>query len=342
MANDILLRVEGLKSYFPVKKGVFRKTVGYVKAVDDVSLNIYRGEILGVVGESGCGKTTLGKTILRLVKPTGGKVHYALPEGERDLSSMPNKAFDAMRKRMQIVFQDPYSSLNPASTIYQTMREPLIKFGAPDGKPHREAIGELLETVNLQREVMTRYPNEFSGGQRQRVGIARALSVDPEFLVLDEAVSALDVSIQAQVLQLLLNLKQTRNLTYMFITHDLSVVEYISDRIAVMYLGRIVELADTKELFQNTLHPYTKALLAAIPVADISKRRKRDPLQGDVPSPVKPPPGCPFHPRCPQCMSRCRTEAPKATISVKDGREHLVCCHLYSNQEIEEKNNAKV
>ena len=240
---------------------------------------------------------------------------------------MNKKELDEARCKMQIVFQDPYSSLNPSFTIFGSMQEPLIRFGEKSRKARREKIAKLLEAVNLPADYMERYPNEFSGGQRQRIGIARALSVSPEFIVCDEAVSALDVSIQAQVLQLLKKLQEERGLTYMFITHDLSVVEYISDRIVVMYLGRMVEMADTQELFENTLHPYTRALLSAIPIADIDRRRKRIPLQGDVPSPVNPPSGCPFHPRCPECMERCKTEVPHPVIITRDGREHMVCCH---------------
>lgn len=326
--KEVLISVQGLKTYYPVKKGVFRRTVGYVKAVDDVSIDIYKGEIVGVVGESGCGKTTLGKSILQLIKPMEGKVVYTFPEGKKDVMQMPKKELDEARRKMQIVFQNPYSSLNPAFTIFGTMQEPLIRFGMKDKKDRKEKIAKLLQEVNLPAEYMQRYPNEFSGGQRQRIGIARALSVDPEFVVCDEAVSALDVSIQAQVLQLLKDLKEKKNLTYMFITHDLSVVEYISDRIVVMYLGHIVEMAETKELFENTLHPYTQALLSAIPIADIEKRRKRIPLQGDVPSPVNPPSGCPFHPRCPKCTERCKTEIPRQKVFHKNGQEHMVCCHL--------------
>ena len=295
--KDVLIKVRNLKTYYPVKQGVFKHTVGHVKAVDDVSLDVYRGEILGVVGESGCGKTTLGKSILQLIKPTEGSIRYAFEGGEKELIGMNKKELDEARCKMQIVFQDPYSSLNPSFTIFGSMQEPLIRFGEKSRKARREKIAKLLEAVNLPADYMERYPNEFSGGQRQRIGIARALSLNPKFIVCDEPVSALDVSIQAQILNLLMDLQEQRGLTYMFITHDLSVVEYISDRIVVMYLGRMVEMADTQELFENTLHPYTRALLSAIPIADIDRRRKRIPLQGDVPSPVNPPSGCPFHPR---------------------------------------------
>ena len=326
--KQILVSVKGLKTYFPIKKGIFKHTVGYVKALDNVDLDVYRGEILGIVGESGCGKTTLGKSILQLVKPYSGEVYYTFEDGPKEICHMPKKELDEMRQKMQIVFQDPYSSLNPAFTIFGSMEEPLIKFGVKGKAARKKKVGELLAAVNLPEEYMTRYPNEFSGGQRQRIGIARALSVSPEFIVCDEAVSALDVSIQAQVLQLLKNLRDERGLTYMFITHDLSVVEYISNRIAVMYLGKIVELAETPDLFKNTLHPYTKALLAAIPVADITKRKKRIPLQGDVPSPANPPKGCPFHPRCPQCQDRCKSEIPLLRNIEDNGHQHLVSCHF--------------
>lgn len=325
--SEVLLSVKGLKTYFPVKKGVFKRTVGYVKAVDDVSLDVYRGETLGIVGKSGCGKTTLGKSILQLCHPTAGKVEYSFPDGVHDLMTMKGKELDDVRKRLQIVFQDPYSSLNPAFTIFGSFSDPLRKFGVRSRKDREKLVGDLLEAVNLPRSYMTRYPNEFSGGQRQRIGIARALSVSPELIICDEAVSALDVSIQAQVLKLLKELQEERSLTYIFITHDLSVVEYVSDRIAVMYLGKVVELAETDELFRDTIHPYTKALLSAIPIADITKKRKRIPLQGDVPSPVNPPSGCPFHPRCSFCQDRCRTEIPVLRRLEGTGKEHYVCCH---------------
>lgn len=325
--SEVLLSVKGLKTYFPVKKGVFKRTVGYVKAVDDVSLDVYRGETLGIVGESGCGKTTLGKSILQLYRPTAGSVEYAFPEGVKDLMTMKGKEFDDVRKRMQIVFQDPYSSLNPSFTIFGSFSDPLRKFGVKSKAEREKLVGDLLEAVNLPRSYMTRYPNEFSGGQRQRIGIARALSVSPELVVCDEAVSALDVSIQAQVLKLLKELQKERNLTYIFITHDLSVVEYVSDRIAVMYLGHVVELADTEELFAETLHPYTKALLSAIPIADITKKKKRIPLQGDVPSPVNPPSGCTFHPRCEFCTEKCKKEVPVLRKIETGGKDHYVCCH---------------
>ncbi len=335
--KEVLISVRGLKTYYPIRKGVFRRIAGYVRAVDDVSFDVYRGEILGVVGESGCGKTTMGKSILRLIPAHSGQVLYRFPDGEKDVLKLEKAEMDKARQKMQIVFQNPYSSLNPAYTIFGTMQEPLIRFGMKNKAERKEKIAQLLKDVNLPEEYMERYPNEFSGGQRQRIGIARALSVDPEFVICDEAVSALDVSIQAQVLKLLQELKEKKNLTYMFITHDLSVVEYISDRIMVMYLGHIVEMAATQELFENTLHPYTEALLSAIPVADIDKRRKRIPLQGDVPSPVNPPSGCPFHPRCPKCTDRCKTEVPKPITFTRNGMEHMVCCHLAEEIQKEER-----
>ncbi|MGB4408008.1 MAG: ABC transporter ATP-binding protein [Sphaerochaeta sp.] len=326
--RELLLKVSGLETHFPVRKGVFKRTVGYVRAVDGVDLEVYRGETLGIVGESGCGKTTLGKSILQLNKPTSGSVEYTFAEGKKDLMKLSNKDLDEARRKLQIVFQDPYSSLNPAFTIFGSFVDPLNKFGIRKKVEQQKLVGDLLEAVNLPRDYMTRYPNEFSGGQRQRIGIARALSVNPELIVCDEAVSALDVSIQAQVLKLLKKLQVERNLTYLFITHDLSVVEYVSDRIAVMYLGKVVELATTEELFRNTLHPYTRALLSAIPIADITKRRKRIPLQGDVPSPVNPPSGCPFHPRCLSCREKCKVDKPALTAYQIEGEEHFVACHF--------------
>jgi oligopeptide/dipeptide ABC transporter ATP-binding protein len=300
-----------------------------VKAVDGVDLEVYRGETLGIVGESGCGKTTLGKSLLRLCEPTEGAVRYAFNHGEQDILELKRAELDAARKHLQIVFQDPYSSLNPSFTIYGSFDDPLKKFGVKSKKEREEVVAKLLSDVNLPRDYMTRYPNEFSGGQRQRIGIARALCVDPELIVCDEAVSALDVSIQAQVLKLFKKLQKERGLTYLFITHDLSVVEYVSDRIAVMYLGKVVELAETEELFKRTIHPYTKALLSAIPIADITQRRKRIPLQGDVPSPVDPPSGCPFHPRCAYCQDVCKTEVPTLQeVDIPGIPSHFVSCHF--------------
>ncbi len=260
-AKEPLLTIKGLKTYFPVKGGFLGKTKSYVQAVNDINLTIYKGETLGLVGESGCGKTTLGKTILQLYKPTEGEMVYEFADGPKHLERLSGKDMDEARKKIQIVFQDPQSSLNPSFTIYQSLSDPLKKFGVKTKEERRKIIGDLLEAVNMRREYMDRYPHEFSGGQRQRIGIARALCINPELVICDEAVSALDVSIQAQVLNLLKQLKDERQLTYIFITHDLSVVEYISDRIAVMYLGRIVELADSDELYRHTVHPYTQALL---------------------------------------------------------------------------------
>jgi oligopeptide/dipeptide ABC transporter ATP-binding protein len=326
--KEVLLELRDLKTYFPVQKGVFKRTVAHVKAVDGVSINIYKGETLGLVGESGCGKTTLGKTILQLVKATAGEAIYNFDGEKKDLNKLSDKEMMKARKKLQIVFQDPHSSLNPAFTIFGSLQDPLKQFGVKSKTERKKIIGDLLEAVNLRREYMNRYPHEFSGGQRQRIGIARALSVEPELIVCDEAVSALDVSIQAQVLKLLQDLKEERNLTYLFITHDLSVVEYISDRIAVMYLGKIVELADSDDLYNNTLHPYTEALLSAIPVADLDHKSERIILEGNVPSPVDPPSGCPFHPRCPKKIAKCSKVVPELKKYEIDGREHYAACHL--------------
>lgn len=330
--KNIILKVRGAKTYFAIKKGLLVNKQSYVKAVDDVDLDVYRGETLGIVGESGCGKTTLGKSIIQLVPMTEGTIEYTFSEGVRDLRKLTKKELGMAREKIQIVFQDPYSSLNPALTIFDQLQDPLIKFGVSSKQDRVKKIQKLLEDVNLPVDTMSRYPNEFSGGQRQRIGIARALSVNPELIICDEAVSALDVSIQAQVLKLLKELKQEHQLTYLFISHDLSVVEYIADRVAVMYLGKIVELANTEDLFSTPLHPYTKALLSAIPVADLSKTKKRIPLQGDVPSPANPPSGCPFHPRCPQCMEKCKTNKPIYEKHIFDGREHFVSCHLVTKE----------
>ena len=333
--NDIVLQLRDVEVHFPVKAGVFKRTVAHVKAVDGVDVDIYRGEVLGLAGESGCGKTTLGKAILRLVEPTKGEVSYISPDKDMtELTSLSKKEMDPFRKKLQIVFQDPHSSLNPAFTIFGSLEEPLKKYGVKSRNERRKIIGDLLEAVNMRREYMDRYPHEFSGGQRQRIGIARALCIGPEIIVCDEAVSALDVSIQAQVLQLLMKLRKERNLTYLFITHDLSVTEYLCDRIAVMYLGRIVELCRSEDLYQNTLHPYSEALISAIPVADLDKKTKRIVLEGDVPSPVNPPSGCPFHPRCPKAQDICKSKVPPLKKYTTNGNEHYASCHLIDLPEI--------
>ena len=318
-----IITVKGLKTHFPVKG-----TKKVVRAVDDVDLIIYEGETLGVVGESGCGKTTLGKTILQLIRPTSGEVIYEFEDGPADLAKMNYRQLDKARREMQIVFQDPQSSLNPSFTVYQSMSDPLKKFGLKTKAERRQRVGDLLEEVNMQREYMDRYPSEFSGGQRQRIGIARALSINPKVVVCDEAVSALDVSIQAQVLNLMNDLKRDRNLTYIFISHDMSVIEYISDRIVVMYLGKIMEISDAEALYKKPVHPYTQALLSAIPVADIDHQKERILLEGDVPSPINVPSGCRFHTRCQHCQQICKEKEPELKTYIENGREHMVACHF--------------
>ena len=318
-----IITVKGLKTHFPVKG-----TKKVVRAVDGVDLVIYEGETLGVVGESGCGKTTLGKTILQLIRPTDGEVIYEFEDGPADLAKMNYRQLDKARREMQIVFQDPQSSLNPSFTVYQSMSDPLKKFGLKTKAERRQRVGDLLEEVNMQREYMDRYPSEFSGGQRQRIGIARALSINPKVVVCDEAVSALDVSIQAQVLNLMNDLKRERGLTYIFISHDMSVIEYISDRIVVMYLGKIMEISDAEALYKKPVHPYTQALLSAIPVADIDHQKERILLEGDVPSPINVPSGCRFHTRCQHCQQICKEKEPELKTYIEDGKEHMVACHF--------------
>ena len=318
-----IITVKGLKTHFPVKG-----TKKVVRAVDGVDLVIYEGETLGVVGESGCGKTTLGKTILQLIRPTDGEVIYEFEDGPADLCKMNYRQLDKARREMQIVFQDPQSSLNPSFTVYQSMSDPLKKFGLKTKAERRQRVGDLLEEVNMQREYMDRYPSEFSGGQRQRIGIARALSINPKVVVCDEAVSALDVAIQAQVLNLMNDLKRERGLTYIFISHDMSVIEYISDRIVVMYLGKVMEISDAETLYKKPVHPYTQALLSAIPVADIDHQKNRILLEGDVPSPINVPSGCRFHTRCQHCQGICKEQEPELKTYIEDGKEHMVACHF--------------
>jgi oligopeptide/dipeptide ABC transporter ATP-binding protein len=321
---EILLNVENLKKYFPIKRGLLSKTVGNVKAVDDVSFKINKGETLGLVGESGCGKTTIGRSLLRLIEPTGGKVEF---EGQ-DVTEMDQKALKTVRKDMQIIFQDPYSSLNPRMTVGGMITEILKYHQIAEGEAAEKRVMDLLETVGLSRLHARRYPHEFSGGQRQRIGIARALSVEPKFIVCDEPVSALDVSIQSQIINLLQDLQKELGLTYLFISHDLSVVEHISDRVAVMYLGQIVEIADCKDLYANVKHPYSQALLSAVPIPDPKKKRTRIILTGDVPSPANVPTGCYFHPRCPKII-RGECEHIRPQLAPLNQSTHEVKCLLY-------------
>ncbi|MDY6877692.1 MAG: dipeptide ABC transporter ATP-binding protein [Chloroflexota bacterium] len=321
--NGVLVQVEHLKKYFPITRGIiFSRHVGDVKAVDDVSFDIYRGETLGLVGESGCGKTTAGRTIIQLYRPTAGHVYYA----GQNLAQMHGSELRHMRRKVQIIFQDPYASLNPRLTVGAIVGEPLEIHRVARGKEMKERVEELLQLVGLDPYFINRYPHEFSGGQRQRIGIARALALEPEFIVCDEPISALDVSIQAQVVNLLEELQKRLGLTYLFIAHDLSMVRHISDRVAVMYLGKVVELTDRDTLYTSPLHPYTQALLSAVPIPDpvIEEKRQRIILEGDVPSPADPPPGCNFNTRCPVAMDVCSKTEPEF-IETETG--HFCACH---------------
>ena len=322
MAEDLLI-VKNLKKYYPITGGIFGKEIGVVKAVDDVSFSVKQGETLGLVGESGCGKSTTGRSLLRLIEPTAGEVIF----NGTNITALKPEEMRKMRRDMQIVFQDPFASLNPRHNVEKILEEPLIVHGVTDADERRRRVRDMLEVVGLSSYHAQRYPHQFSGGQRQRIGIARALMLNPKLIVADEPVSALDVSIQSQVLNLMQDLQRELGLTYLFIAHDLSVVRHISDRVGVMYLGRIVELTTSEQLYRGPLHPYTQALLSAVPTPDPDVKRERIILQGDLPSPANPPSGCTFHTRCPHVKEECRTVRP----AFRDvGGGHFVACHLHT------------
>ncbi len=318
--NQPLVKIENLKKYFPITDGVFQKTVGYVKAVDDVSFEINRGETLGLVGESGCGKSTIGRTLLRLYEKTEGNVYF----NNVDVFKLRRKELRELRPKMQIVFQDPYSSLNPRMTVGNIIGEALLDHKLCKKEDYDSRVAKIMDDCGLPSYYMDRYPHEFSGGQRQRIGIARALAVSPEFIVADEPVSALDVSIQSQIINLMMDLQKEHGLTYLFISHDLSVVEHISNRVGIMYLGSIVEIGPKKNVFSKPLHPYTRALMSAVPIPDPTLKRDRIVLEGDIPSPANPPEGCKFHTRCPIATEMCKVDNPKL---LNKGNNHFVACH---------------
>lgn len=322
ISNDSILEAKHIKKYFPIKGGIFKRTVGHIKAVDDVSLTVFRGETLGIVGESGSGKSTFGRVLLKLINPTDGQIRFE----NKDITKLNNRQLRPIRKDMQMVFQDPYASLNSKMSVEELIEEPLIVQTNMSKKERKQKVNEMLEKVGLRSSDRLKYPHEFSGGQRQRISIARALVLNPKFVICDEPVSALDVSIQAQVLNLMADLQDDLDLTYLFISHDLSVVKHISDRVGVMYLGRITEIAPKKDLYENPLHPYTKALLSAVPSINVKKRKEKIILSGDLPSPSNPPSGCAFRTRCPYANEQCAVVRPELK---EIQQNHFVACHLY-------------